>query len=266
MNPPAETVLFHNVPLVARITPKLPRLAEIIRRNSRNCYRVEVIVKVELSRILPNVSAIPRNIKRHVPDDLNLKLLQMLVKCRNLTEEYPLIELLTCYLLRVFGLELSERGSLTVLQVVRPLIPRYTAVHLLYDAEQCERFKPFRTRNERPELRHVTLAHVLVGSVEYLGLESSCRLVVNTLGILREVIFCRELLEFVSSNHAFVNKNIRAHKKMIPRERTRRTVRRVSAARVYCRHWENLPYLLTRVMKELCELQRFRPEITNAVF
>src|SRR6185369_422953 len=58
IDPPSKTRRAHRVPVVNRITPKLPRAAEVIRRNARDDYRTAVIVELEHLGMTPNIRRI----------------------------------------------------------------------------------------------------------------------------------------------------------------------------------------------------------------
>src|SRR5437870_7546261 len=70
LDPPGEAVPLHALPVVERVTPKLPRLAEVVGRDSRDDRRTTVLAELELSRVRPNVRRVVSDEDRDVADDL----------------------------------------------------------------------------------------------------------------------------------------------------------------------------------------------------
>ncbi|MPN27356.1 hypothetical protein SDC9_174787 [bioreactor metagenome] len=64
--PPGKSVLFHAVPVVDRVFPKLPVLGEIVRRYPRDALRGAVLFQQKLFLIGPDVTAVIVDINRQV--------------------------------------------------------------------------------------------------------------------------------------------------------------------------------------------------------
>ena len=69
VDPPTEPGRPHRVPIVKRISPKLPGLAEVIGRNAGYDDRLPVAVELEHLGLCPDISRVAGNEYRRVADD-----------------------------------------------------------------------------------------------------------------------------------------------------------------------------------------------------
>ncbi len=74
LNPPAEAVLAHPLPVVERVAPELPGRAEVIRRHSGNLCAPPPGVELELRAIGPDVGAIVGDEDRDIAEDQHASL------------------------------------------------------------------------------------------------------------------------------------------------------------------------------------------------
>ena len=102
LDPPLESVAPHAVPVVKRISPKLPGGAEVIGRHAGHHDRTAVVVQLELIRIGPNVRRIVGHKNRNVADQLDAASLAVSFERKPLPEEKKLIKLLRLDLLAEF--------------------------------------------------------------------------------------------------------------------------------------------------------------------
>jgi glycosyltransferase involved in cell wall biosynthesis len=74
-----ESVCFHALPVVERITPKLARTAEVVGRHAGDDERAAVLVQLELIRIGPDVRRVLGHEDRQVADDLDAALVAVVL-------------------------------------------------------------------------------------------------------------------------------------------------------------------------------------------
>src|SRR5690242_14122252 len=78
VDPPLKSGPFHHVPSVDRISPKLPRRAEVIGRYARNLRRPPRDIEMKQLRVRPHVSTVVCNIDRDVSHDADFSLAAIL--------------------------------------------------------------------------------------------------------------------------------------------------------------------------------------------
>ena len=93
-NPPAVSVLRHDIPPVQGMPPALSRFAEIVRRYSGNVSWLTFFIQIEEMRIRPHIGAVVRYKNRKVPDDFDAPFVTVLFKRRPLPENLKLNKLL----------------------------------------------------------------------------------------------------------------------------------------------------------------------------
>ena len=69
VNPPGKFILFHFVPIVYRVSPKLTVFGKQIGRNSRYQNRIEVFIEKIIVGRRPNVYAVVSDVNRHISYD-----------------------------------------------------------------------------------------------------------------------------------------------------------------------------------------------------
>ena len=69
IQPPAESVLLHALPVVNGITPQLAVLGEAVRRASRYHGGIVILIQQELIGGTPYIHAVVGHVDGHVPDD-----------------------------------------------------------------------------------------------------------------------------------------------------------------------------------------------------
>ena len=90
--PPHVPVFLHYIPVVLRIAPKLPGSTEIIWRNPRNGLCCTIGIQHERFLMCPYVRAVLCDKYRHVPHELHIILIRILMQLFPLSEEYELLE------------------------------------------------------------------------------------------------------------------------------------------------------------------------------
>src|SRR5271165_320567 len=74
IDPPRETLLLQNIPLIQRIAPSLSRCREVVRGHARDTNRRKVFAQLEDSGIGPDIRAVVVHKDRDIADEFDTQL------------------------------------------------------------------------------------------------------------------------------------------------------------------------------------------------
>ncbi len=121
--PPPEPLLLVRIPVVDRVSPELPGLAEHIRGDARDNGRFLLLVQFEELRVRPEVDAVVGEVDRDIPDDLDVALAAVVLEHLPLAVEDILEELLPEDPVGELRAVLPQRLHVPVADPGRPVAP-----------------------------------------------------------------------------------------------------------------------------------------------
>ena len=260
--PPGVSPFPECSPVIDRVPPELPRLAEDIGRHPGDHGRAEVFVEFEDPGVRPDVDALVGDVDRDVADDLDAPLRAVAPEGRPLPGGDVLEELLLSYLVVEQLAHLFERPRLPCPDLLRPPGPRLPAeVVLERDEERVVVEPPSRPVAERlePAIRP-GIAKPFVGNRK------------QPFPVPRGRLVCRppvrktgHRLQFALPEVALPDEHLRADEEGICGERRRARVGGMGV-RALCRvERQDLPVVLPSPLKRLDEPVCRRAEVPDAV-
>ena len=136
LNPPAEAVIRHGLPVVDGISPELPVGGEAIRGAARYDCGMPALVQLEQFIVYPHVGAVQRNIDGYVADDADALPVGVSAQGLPLAEKQILYKVVISNLL-FMGLPGSfQSGFLPQAQTILPVQPGRASVAFLQRHEQ----------------------------------------------------------------------------------------------------------------------------------
>ena len=91
--PPGIAVLFHGVPIVEGVAPKLTVLTEIVGRNARNTCGKVLLIQLKQTLICPHVCTIVRHVDGNIANNLDTSGVCIRLELRPLAAKFVLGEL-----------------------------------------------------------------------------------------------------------------------------------------------------------------------------
>ena len=110
--PPGIAVFFHHIPAEQRVAPELAVIGKCVRRAAGHIDRIQILIQIKLSWVCPDIRAVPRNIYRHIPDNLNSLRVDIRLQLSPLFKEQILEHLVKPDILRIGPARLRERPLL----------------------------------------------------------------------------------------------------------------------------------------------------------
>ena len=134
--PPAKAIGGDGVPAVKRVSPALPRGAEIVGGDPGNDGELSLVIHVKNSGVGPGVGAVGGNKDRDVANDLDPAFVRIVAQCGPLFEKSELCVLAQVHLIGQLGAPLGQCVGLALDELDLPRVPHGAAVRGLEGHEQ----------------------------------------------------------------------------------------------------------------------------------
>ena len=136
VDPPSVTAAGVHLPIVERVAPKLPILAEIVGRHAGDGLRMAIPIDPQDLRMCPRIRAVQRNVDWHVAEQADAVCLRIGTQSTPLLKEQELNDLDMGDLVRGRFFEFCKRGRITPRVDWRPGRPGLLVVAGFQDAIQ----------------------------------------------------------------------------------------------------------------------------------
>ena len=132
LHPPFITGFFMILPFIERVSPKLPRGRERIRRASRHARRRTRFIQLEQLGICPCIGTVKRYINGDIPYNADFLFIGIRLKRQPLNGEHKLLELIKFYFVRKLFFISLHRFGFTEPDVFLPFNPAYPVKGILH--------------------------------------------------------------------------------------------------------------------------------------
>ncbi len=134
---PPKIVLSHFVIVIKWISPQLPLCTKIVRRNTSDFFRLIVFIQIEILWICPNIHAVIWNINRHISNDTNVHLINLLFSHLPLLLEKILFANIISQFARIFIHKFANSTMVMILKLILPLKPRLATMQIFQCHKNC---------------------------------------------------------------------------------------------------------------------------------
>ena len=98
ISPPAIIILSHPIPAIERVSPSLPGLAKIVRRDTGDKGWLAVLFQEKEVRVGPDIGAIKGDKDGNITNDANPSLVSIRFEFKPLSEKEELLKFMKSYL------------------------------------------------------------------------------------------------------------------------------------------------------------------------